>query len=217
MMPEQIPHEFAEEIQKAVEKSEDEAMRKSMERAIDENHADESIPSDLIKAVEQAFPGAQAVLPGTPEYEKLVDITKANLEDESFKELENKILNWQVLPAPFSCSDTEKWQKWVDSNQDSYGRAAVVFAAEWAKNMDEMIAQTENKVFSDLTTKQISEASEKADDIAGGITGFMFGAAVQMLSECWSFGEDLRKYHNSKLGQPEAEVTLNPAVVTIGN
>ena len=83
--------------------------------------------------------------------------------------------------------------------------------------MDEMIAQTENKVFSDLTSKQISEASEKADDIAGGITGFMFGAAVQMLSECWSFGEDLRKYHNSKLGQPEAEGTLNPAVVTIGN
>ena len=68
------------------------------------------------------------------------------------------------------------------------------------------------------------EKGEKLEDIAGklsqeadedGITGFMYGAAVSILSECWIYGEDLRRWHNKDYGYVGNGV-VNPAVITIG-
>jgi hypothetical protein len=47
-----------------------------------------------------------------------------------------------------------------------------------------------------------------------GITGFMYGAAVQILSKCWKHGEDLRKWHNNEYGH-EGEGVVNPAILTL--
>jgi len=48
-----------------------------------------------------------------------------------------------------------------------------------------------------------------------GITGFMYGCAVNLLSQCWKHGEELRKWHNKEYGH-EGDGVVNPAVFTIG-
>lgn len=56
------------------------------------------------------------------------------------------------------------------------------------------------------------ETSHKAN--ADGITGFMYGAAVAILSQCWEYGEELKKWHNEKYGH-KGEGVINPAIFTI--
>jgi hypothetical protein len=64
------------------------------------------------------------------------------------------------------------------------------------------------------------ETSSLAD--TEGITGFMYGAAVTMLSQCWVHGEALRRWHNVDLDPVqgvkanEKGGVLNPAVLVIG-
>ena len=65
------------------------------------------------------------------------------------------------------------------------------------------------------------DCSHVADD--EGITGFMYGAAVSMLAQCWIHGEQLRRWHNLKtqLGNEgeranESGGVLNPALLSIG-
>jgi len=48
-----------------------------------------------------------------------------------------------------------------------------------------------------------------------GITEFMYGAAVSILSSCWAHGEKLRVWHNKKYNHEGAGV-VNPAILTVG-
>jgi hypothetical protein len=57
-----------------------------------------------------------------------------------------------------------------------------------------------------------SKTSHEAD--IEGITGFMYGTAVKVLTDCWKHGEDLRKWHNGEYGHT-GEGVVNPAVMTI--
>lgn len=47
-----------------------------------------------------------------------------------------------------------------------------------------------------------------------GITGFMYGCAVSILSQCWEYGEYLRKWHNKKYDY-DGDGAVNPAVITV--
>ena len=66
--------------------------------------------------------------------------------------------------------------------------------------------------------------SHEVDNRPGfGITGFMYGCAVGMLSKAWIHGEELRRWHNLKTqirdeGEKanESGGVLNPAVLCIG-
>ena len=48
-----------------------------------------------------------------------------------------------------------------------------------------------------------------------GITGFMYGCAVNALSQLWEYGEELRKWHNKEYNY-DGEGVVNPAILTIG-
>ena len=47
-----------------------------------------------------------------------------------------------------------------------------------------------------------------------GITGFMYGCVVGILSQCWIHGEELRMWHNNKYGV-KGEGVVNPAILTL--
>lgn len=47
-----------------------------------------------------------------------------------------------------------------------------------------------------------------------GITGFMYGCAVSILSQCWEYGQYLRKWHNKEYGYDGMGV-VNPAVMSL--
>lgn len=78
--------------------------------------------------------------------------------------------------------------------------------------MEEKIKASEEdemKVIVD-NAKQLSYEADKE-----GITGFMYGAAVSILSQCWEYGEFLRKWHNKEY-EYDGDGVVNPAVITIG-
>jgi len=110
--------------------------------------------------------------------------------------------------------DAAGWQKFVDANQDPYGGACVEYAAQWAEMMEVEMAKG---------AKLEDIAKHTSHDIdTEGITGFMYGAAVSMLSQCWEHGEALRRWNNldTQIGDEgeaanESGGVLNPALMTI--
>lgn len=100
----------------------------------------------------------------------------------------------------------EGWEKFATINNDPYGSCVVRYAERWANMMEQ---EMENG----KTLIEIADAtSHKAD--TEGITGYMYGCAVSILSQVWEHGEELRKWHNKEYGY-EGNGTVNPAIITI--
>jgi hypothetical protein len=115
----------------------------------------------------------------------------------------------------FELVDSAKWEEGLSKNQDPYGFACYRYAARWANFMERDIAA--GKLLADIA----EATSHEADD--EGITGFMYGAAVSVLSVVWKRGEELRRWHNLKtqIGKEgekanESGSVLNPALLSIG-
>jgi len=112
-------------------------------------------------------------------------------------------------------SNHELWAEGLANNTDFYGAGIYRYAEAWA---DLMEARLENgEALEDIA----KETSHKAD--TEGITGFMYGAAVSILSQVGEYGEELRRWHNldTQIGD-EGEAAnargtvLNPAILNIG-
>lgn len=104
-------------------------------------------------------------------------------------------------------SDKAAWDEWRAKNTDGYGNACFEYAEAWAKLMQKEMAEG----------SALESCAEKTSFELGfmGITGFMYGVAVNILSTCWKHGETLRKWHNKKYGHDGTGV-VNPAVLTLG-
>ena len=110
--------------------------------------------------------------------------------------------------------DEKGWNETVEANQDPYGKAAVDYARSWAELMETRMDNGER--LEDIA----KETSHTANTY--GITGFMYGAAVSMLSWAWEHGEELRTWHNldMQIGNEgekanESGGVINPALLTI--
>lgn len=103
-------------------------------------------------------------------------------------------------------ADVDAWNKGKNNNIDPYGAAIFDYAESWAKLMQVEIAKGQS----------LRSVAEKTSFELGflGITGFMYGAAVSILSKCWRHGEELRKWHNKEYGH-EGEGVVNPAILTL--
>ena len=106
-------------------------------------------------------------------------------------------------------ADEAAWQESVSVNSgDPYSNGVTVFAERWARVMQVKLANGEK-------LEDVADASAQEADI-DGITGFMYGCAVNLLAHTWEHGDQLRKWHNKKYGVSEnVEGTVNPAVITI--
>ena len=102
------------------------------------------------------------------------------------------------------------YDSWFAKNQDGYGRAIFTFANRWAEMLEEKI-----KTIGDPDSA-IALCAEKTsfDADTEGITGFMYGAAVSILAECWEYGEVLRKWHNKEYDYL-GEGVINPAILCV--
>ena len=47
-----------------------------------------------------------------------------------------------------------------------------------------------------------------------GITGFMYGASIQVLFTTWKHGEELRLWHNAQY-KHSSDGVVNPAILTL--
>jgi len=108
------------------------------------------------------------------------------------------------------------WQQYVEVNSDLYGSATVQYAQRWAELMEERMSAGES-----IAEGMAKETSHAAD--TDGITVFMYGAAVSILSHFWEYGEELRQWHNlsTQIGDEgekanEDGEVLNPALLSFG-
>lgn len=105
----------------------------------------------------------------------------------------------------------KEYKDWYDKNNDGYSRACFTYAERWAEMMEEKIEASSDdvmKVIVDNAYKLSNEADEE------GITGFMYGCAVSILSQCWEYGEYLRKWHNGEYDY-YGDGVVNPAILSI--
>ena len=104
----------------------------------------------------------------------------------------------------------KEYKDWYDKNSDRYGRGCFTYAEKWAELMEEEIDKSESA--EKAIINNASELSHVADE--EGITGFMYGIAVWILSTCWEYGDILNKWHNKKYDY-DGEGTVNPAIITV--
>lgn len=112
--------------------------------------------------------------------------------------------------------DQAGWDECRKNNSEGYGKAVVDYAEAWANLMEKKMAAGEK------LEAMWESASHEAD--TEGITGFMYGAAVSILTHAWKHGKELAKWHNRKYVKDEAKAdvaaemgrTVNPAILVIG-
>lgn len=118
----------------------------------------------------------------------------------------------EFLPAEVA------YQKWKAVNKgDPYGERIFEYAEDWANLMEKDIEKGVS------ISEMANYHSRTADH--DGITGYMYGAAVSVLSLSWLYGEDLRLWHNNKTQirnegdlankDKENKPVLNPALLNI--
>jgi hypothetical protein len=144
----------------------------------------------------------------SPEYAAAQAAAKAQQEAEDKRRQE--LLS--LAPNGPTFTDPGGWEKTVENNTDPYGAATVSYANMWAQMMEGLINQGS-------ALKDIAEECSYIAD-TDGITGFMYGCAVSILSHYWKYGSDLNAWHNDKYGDQGEEATksggtINPAVLTM--
>lgn len=107
----------------------------------------------------------------------------------------------------------EIYQKGLDNNTDPYGRYIYTYLKRWAELMEAKIEEEkDNLSVQEVMDKYHEQLSHEAD--TEGITGFMYGCAVSILSEIWEYGEELRIAHNREYGHT-GDGVVNPAILTV--
>ena len=102
----------------------------------------------------------------------------------------------------------KEFEKCIEVNSHySYSKFVIDYMIRWADMMEERISNGEK------INNIAKETSHRAD--TEGITGFMYGCAVNLLSQFWKYGDQLKIWHNSQYGY-EGEGTVNPTIMTIG-
>ena len=102
----------------------------------------------------------------------------------------------------------ELWNEGLAVNQDSYGRSVYEYAERWAELMEKEI----ERAGIDKAISSFDKLSHEADTT--GITGFMYGCAVNILSQVWKYGDVLKEWHNKQYNY-EGDGVVNPALLTI--
>lgn len=101
----------------------------------------------------------------------------------------------------------DDWNKFVEVNShNDYSKAVVDYAKRWAELMETEISKGNKLV--DIADRTSREAD------TDGITGFMYGCAVNVLSQMWERGEELCKWHNKEYGY-DGDGIVNPAILTV--
>lgn len=110
----------------------------------------------------------------------------------------------------------EEYNKYVSNNQDPYGKEVIEYSERWANLLEEKLENSPDATVRNILQLNADTLSHKAN--INGITGFMYGCAVQGLARFWIYGEELRKWHNGEYGvSEEAKGVVNPAVIVIGD
>jgi len=100
--------------------------------------------------------------------------------------------------------DKAKWKRYIEKNKDPYGAACVKIAKKVMEYLDEIEDFDANHL--------ISRADNEYKE---GITGFMAGAVVAMVSQCHSRGDEFKESWNGHFGDKKRKGVINPAILKV--
>ncbi len=145
----------------------------------------------------------------SPEYVR--DHAKSLKKESRKKVVVQKVRQFQKQNADFTITDKKKQEEWENckaiNSKSDYSNCVIDYTILWAQYMEYLMAKHDKKL------SDIWDTSSHLADIYG-ITGFMYGCAVSILSSIWKYGEELRVQHNSKYNH-EGDGVVNPAILTI--
>jgi hypothetical protein len=144
---------------------------------------------------------------------KAKEVKERAIFEEKVKDVRMQFKALSDLGLPIYSSS--EWDLGKSKNTDEYGACIYEYAEGWAKLMQVELAK---KGYEKVDVWMMMGIAENTSHEMGflGITGFMYGAAVNILSQCWIHGETLRKWHNKEYNH-EGEGVVNPAILTISN
>lgn len=105
--------------------------------------------------------------------------------------------------------EKEKWNNWVkDNSYPFFNCYTMKYARLWGKYMQHIMSKH---------NKTVANIAENTFDLVDmdGITGFIYGCVVDILSQCWKHGEELRRWHNKKYNKEDIEGVVNPAILGV--
>lgn len=142
--------------------------------------------------------------------EYIRDHAKSLKKDCRKKVVVKKVQQFQKN-ADFTIVDKNKQKEWENckaiNSKDDYSNCIIDYTILWAQYMEYLIVKHGQKV------SDIWDRSSHFADIYG-ITGYMYGCAVNILSSVWKYGEELRVQHNARYGH-KGDGVVNPAILTI--
>lgn len=151
------------------------------------------------------------------EYHNSDEYKQQQREAEEAQRRKELMLEYALQSAPekMTLLDEEGYKKLIETKTDGWGSAVMCYAELWARLM-------EGRIANGATIEGCAdETSHLADN--EGITGFMYGHAVSVLSHVWIHGEQLRRWHNlsTQIGNEgekanETGGVLNPSLLSIG-
>lgn len=174
-----------------------------------------TVADDMVK---QLYDGYEAnEIKRKTEYEEYKKTPQyaIDMQEQARKQAERKVIVDNIIhidnTTEMEFKDNEakaKWDEFVEVNsKDGYSMGVVEYARRWAKYMQSKINNGNQLI-------DIADTTSHEADI-GGITGFMYGCAVNSLSQFWKYGEELRKWHNKEYNY-EGDGCVNPAILTVG-
>lgn len=107
----------------------------------------------------------------------------ANKREDAKRQVVSRMLD---LVGPLEVTDQSEWDRITEVNsKDFYSARCVSYAVDWGRLMQFQIADGQT----------VAQCQEKCSHLADvdGITGFMHGAAKQMLCRLWKHGAELAK------------------------
>ncbi len=138
---------------------------------------------------------------------------QAYIAQQKAEEARRKAVKYEVLYSDktikmeFKDEEGEKvWKQIVKDYSKKYSKGIVEYARRWAKYMQKFIAEGK-------TVGEIAKETSHDCDI-DGISGFMYSEAINILAQCWKYGEELCKWHNKNYGY-EGDGIVNPAKLTV--
>lgn len=105
----------------------------------------------------------------------------------------------------------QDYKDWYNKNLDPYSHACFTFAERWAELLEEVIENSDDKPVK-VIIDNADKLSYKAD--TEGITGAMYGMAINILALCWEYGKELSQWHNNKYNYTGNGI-VNPSVLTV--
>ena len=88
-------------------------------------------------------------------------------------------------------TDKSTWEEFVNTNRDFYGAGVIRYAERWANMMEREIENGKNLADIAYVTSLMADTD--------GITGYMYGCAVSILSLVWEHGKELKRLHEDRV------------------